>query len=149
MTPELIFSFANWLALAGWVALVLLPKRRWVTDVWCAWVLPGALAAAYTVIAAVSWGSSEGGFSSLSAVAQLFDSDWLLLAGWIHYLAFDLFVGSWVARDACRRGIRHVWVVPSLVLTFLFGPAGWLSYLGVRAALASSPPAGASALATE
>jgi hypothetical protein len=73
-----------------------------------------------------------GGFSSLSSVALLFQNRDLLLAGWVHYLAFDLLVGSWEVRDAQRIGIRHYLVVPCLVLTFLFGPAGWLLYLLLR-----------------
>jgi hypothetical protein len=59
----------------------------------------------------------------------------VLLAGWIHYLAFDLFVGSWEVRDAQRVGIHHLFVVPCLVLTVLFGPIGLLLYLLLRAAL--------------
>ena len=59
----------------------------------------------------------------------LFENPWLLLAGWAHYLAFDLFIGGWEVRDAQRRGIPHLLVVPALVLTFLFGPAGLLLYL--------------------
>src|SRR6266566_35749 len=64
----------------------------------------------------------------------LFSNRWLVLAGWIHYLAFDLFVGSWEVRDARERGIPHLAVVPCLLLTFMFGPAGWLAYSGVRIA---------------
>jgi len=79
---------------------------------------------------------SSGGFSSLSAVATLFTQPWLLLAGWMHYLAFDLIVGSWEVSDARERGIPHFAVVPCLVLTFMFGPAGWLAYSGLRAAYA-------------
>jgi hypothetical protein len=90
--------------------------------------------AAYVVIVAVSFGHGPGGFSSLEAVGQLFTRPWMLLAGWLHYLAFDLFVGSWMVRDAKERGIRHVLILPLLLLTFLFGPAGWLGYLGLRAA---------------
>ena len=56
----------------------------------------------------------------------------MLLAGWTHYLAFDLFIGGWEVRDAQRRGIPHLLVVPALVLTFLFGPAGLLLYLAIR-----------------
>ena len=75
---------------------------------------------------------AEGGFSSLAGVAALFREPWLLLAGWVHYLAFDMLVGNWEVRDARSRGIPHLLVVPCLVLTFLFGPAGWLLYTGVR-----------------
>jgi len=55
-----------------------------------------------------------------------------LLAGWVHYLAFDLFVGSWEARDALSHRIPHLAVIPCLLLTFLFGPAGLLLYLLLR-----------------
>ena len=71
---------------------------------------------------------SEGGFSSLAGVAALFSEPWILLAGWTHYLAFDLLVGNWEMRDATKRGIPYMLVLPCLVLTFLFGPAGWLLY---------------------
>lgn len=65
-------------------------------------------------------------------MSALFADPWMLLAGWIHYLAFDLFVGGWEVRDAQQRGIPHLLVVPALVLTFMFGPAGLLVYLGIR-----------------
>ena len=57
--------------------------------------VPAAFAALYTVLIAIHFAGSEGGFSSLPDVALLFSNPWLLLAGWIHYLAFDLLVGSW------------------------------------------------------
>jgi hypothetical protein len=79
------------------------------------------------------WGRSSGGFATLADVASLFSNRWLLLAGWIHYLAFDLLIGHWEVRDAQSRNIPHLLVVPSLALTFLFGPAGWLFYLVLRA----------------
>jgi len=128
---ETIFSVANALALVGWLLLAALPGRRWAELV-SGWVVPGLLAASYVAIIALSWGQSSGGFSSLRDVALLFENQWLLLAGWIHYLAFDLLIGGWIVRDARSRELPHPWVLPSLVLTFLFGPAGWLSYLGVR-----------------
>lgn len=81
-------------------------------------------------------GEARGGFGSLREVALLFEHDWMLLAGWVHYLAFDLFVGSWQVRDARRLGIPHAAVLPCLVLTLFLGPVGWLLYLGVRTAVA-------------
>ena len=79
------------------------------------------------------FGNATGGFGSLAGVAQLFDNEYLLLAGWVHFLAFDLFVGAWEVRDARRLSLRHVLVVPCLILTFMLGPVGLLAYLGVRA----------------
>ena len=78
------------------------------------------------------WG--PGGFGSLAAVRELFGEPGLLAAGWLHYLAFDLFVGAWIAERAARLGLPHLVVLPLLVLTFLFGPAGLLAFSLVRAA---------------
>ena len=61
-----------------------------------------------------------------------FTSPHAALAGWIHYIAFDLFVGAWEVRDARRRGIPHGWVLPALFLTLMAGPLGLLFYLLVR-----------------
>lgn len=132
MSPEQVFSIVNLVTLASWVLLVLFPRRRAVTDVIAGTAVPGALAAIYVVIVAAAWRNSSGGFSTLAEVGALFSNPWLLLAGWTHYLAFDLLVGTWVVRDAHERGVPHAFVVPCLALTFLFGPAGWLLYRGVR-----------------
>jgi hypothetical protein len=132
MSPNQIFSMANGVALCAWLLLIVLPGRQWVTRVVAGVAVPAAFAILYTVIIAVHFFGSPGGFSSLPDVALLFSNPWLLLAGWIHYLAFDLLVGSWEARDASERGIGHLFVIPCLIMTFMFGPAGWLLYLGVR-----------------
>ncbi|HEY6362753.1 MAG TPA: ABA4-like family protein [Vicinamibacterales bacterium] len=138
MSPDQLFSILNLVALTSWVLLALFPGRRIVTDVMAGTAVPAALAAIYTVIIAFAWSSSSGGFSSLSAVAALFGNQWLLLAGWTHYLAFDLLIGGWEVRDARERGVPHLFVLPCLVVTFLFGPAGWLLYRGLRATYASN-----------
>jgi hypothetical protein len=134
MSPNDAFLVLNWIALAAWVLLALLPGKRVVTDLVAGKVVPALLAVVYVAIVAANWMGSEGSFSSLSGVSTLFANPWLLVAGWTHYLAFDLFVGSWEVRDARERGIPHLLVVPCLVLTLMFGPAGWLLYLAVRSA---------------
>jgi len=133
MTAENVFSLANMLAALTWVVLVIFQRRRWATDV----VVIAAVAlfaAAYVLIIAPRWLGSHGSFSSLNGVAMLFSDPWLLLGGWIHYLAFDLLVGRWEAQDAVARGISPWLVAPCLLLTFMFGPAGWLLYQGLRRA---------------
>lgn len=129
LDPDLAFRVANLLALAGWLALAVSPPgRRWTPRVWqlSGWVLPLLLALGYVALLLGHWG--PGGFGSLAEVRQLFERPGLLAAGWLHYLAFDLFVGTWIARDAARRGLPHLAVLPCLALTFLFGPAGLLAY---------------------
>ena len=132
MAPEQVFSIANLVATFGWILLVILPRQRWVTEILTSVVVPTVFAVVYVAIVVTTFGRTPGGFSTLAAVATLFTSPWALLAGWIHYLAFDLLIGTWEARDARKRGVPHLLLVPCLVLTFLFGPAGWLLYMGVR-----------------
>jgi hypothetical protein len=77
----------------------------------------------------------KGGFSSLAGVISLFKSPRVVLVGWIHFLAFDLMVGLYIATDAARVGIVHWWLLPVLFLTLMFGPMGLLLYLVIRAAI--------------
>ena len=132
MTPQQIFAITNTVAVVGWILLAVLPGRRWVTEVVTGKALPMFFAVVYVAIAVAVFPGAEGSFSTLDGVATLFSNPWLLLAGWLHYLAFDLFVGSWEVRDSRARGIPHWLVVPCLFLTFMFGPTGWLLYLIVR-----------------
>jgi hypothetical protein len=132
MTPEQLFSALNLLALVAWILLAAIPRPRWVASAVAGLAIPILLAVAYVTLIATSWGGAEGGFSTLADVARLFANPWLLLAGWTHYLAFDLLIGTWEVTDARTRGVPHLLVVPCLALTFLFGPAGWLLYLIVR-----------------
>ena len=131
MTAEHLFSTLNLVTMAAWLPLVFVPRMRWATTV-VPVVMPSLLAVTYVVLVAATLPQSEGGFSSLAGVRALFDDPWALLAGWTHYLAFDLFIGGWEVRNAQRRGIPHLLVVPALVLTFFLGPGGLLLYLAVR-----------------
>lgn len=133
MTPERLFALLNPLALAGWLILVFAGRMRWAARVVSGVVIPLAIAILYAYLIAAHWGETPGGgFGTLDAVATLFSNRWLLLAGWIHYLAFDLFIGSWEVRDAQAHGISHWMVIPCLALTFMFGPAGLLLYFLIR-----------------
>ena len=107
MSPEQVFSIANTIALISWLLLVVAPRRRWVTETATSRVVPSLFAVLYVGIIGSMFGGAEGGFSTLTGVAALFTNRWLLLAGWVHYLAFDLLIGTWEVRDARERGIPH------------------------------------------
>lgn len=131
MTPETLFSLGNMLAVLGWLSLLALPFRP-AANLWLAGrIIPGLLAVTYLVLIIWRVPGSDGGFGSLAAVARLFADPWLLLAGWLHYLCFDLFIGAWVCRHAAARGLSRLRVLPWLPLTFLFGPVGLLGYLAM------------------
>ncbi|MBC6698258.1 ABA4-like family protein [Hymenobacter sp. BT190] len=134
-TPDALFALANPVALLGWALLVLAPRWRFTRLLVLSGALPLLLAVAYALLIGGHYlGShgSEGGFSSLQDVALLFRNPWALLAGWVHYLCFDLSVGIWESLDARRRGVPHLLLVPCLLLTFLFGPVGLLLYAVAR-----------------
>lgn len=128
---ETTFSACSTLALVGWLVLILAPRSRYARL--AAGVgIPLALSVVYAVLIARYFPSADGGFGSLAEVTRLFANPALLLAGWVHYLAFDLFIGGWEVRDAGRHGVPHMVVIPCLVLTFMLGPIGLLTYFAVR-----------------
>ena len=77
---------------------------------------------------------APGGFGSLAEVRKLFGKDELLLAGWVHYLAFDLFIGAWESRDSQRLQIPRLVMIPCYLMTFMLGPIGLLFYFAIRTA---------------
>ncbi len=134
-TPDQLFRIANGVALLAWIALWCSPPAaRWTRPVWriTGRAVPLALALLYAALLGMYW-RGEGGFGSIEEVHQLFDVPGALVAGWVHYLAFDLFVGTWIAQRGAQLGIGHVWLVPVLVLTFAFGPLGLLAFVLLRA----------------
>ena len=133
MNPDQIFSIASFIALLAWLGLLFLPRARVITDVLAPIIIPCLLAAAYVIILARFFDAAGfSKFSTLEGIASLQGSPWLLLAGWLHYLAFDLFVGSWEVRTARQEKIPHLAIVPSLLATFLAGPAGLLLFVMTR-----------------
>jgi len=129
MDWELLFSTGGQVAMVGWLILIFAPRRWPVLNVVPRLILPGVLSLGYTVLILVYFARADGGFGSLAAVKALMASDPVLLAGWVHYLAFDLFVGGWIAVRSDRLGISRVVQAPILIATFLFGPLGLLIHL--------------------
>ncbi len=136
MTLETIFLVCNNGVLPAWLLLAIAPNWSWtqkiVHQIW----IPILLGSVYLGVLATSPATpSAGGFSSLDGVMTLFTSPHFALVGWVHYLAFDLFVGAWEVRDAKRHSIPHLFVVPCLVMTLMLGPIGLLAYLVLRFAM--------------
>ena len=134
---EAFFAVTNTLALVAWVLLAALPGRRLVSGVLCAAVVPGVLAAAYAAVVGWKLATSPppGDLTTLAGLRGAFADDWVLAAAWTHYLAFDMVVGAWIARDAVRLGIPWPVRTVALVFTFLMGPVGFLVHLLARLTL--------------
>ncbi len=132
MSAETLFAICNTLVLPGWLLLVVMPRWKWTTTVITSVIMPFLLGLVYLYLVLVYFGKAGGDFGSLAGVTELFQNPYILLAGWLHYLAFDLFIGSWEVRDAQRLGMSHWLVIPCLALTFMFGPIGLGLYFIIR-----------------
>jgi nitrogen fixation-related uncharacterized protein len=132
MDPDLMFRLGNLVALAGWVALLASPWLPVISDRIAATLIPVLLAVAYVAVLLAFWSRGQGGFDTLDNVALLFGVREMVLAGWLHFLAFDLFIGAWETRTARAERIPFLLVLPCLAATFLFGPAGFLLFTAIR-----------------
>jgi hypothetical protein len=135
LTAEQLFGFAGQAASIGWLILVFLPRRINFLFFIPQYFIPFGLSLLYAGLALTYLNSGEGGFGSIGDVRKLFQNDFALLAGWIHYLAFDLFVGAWIARSSDEIGLSRLIQAPILIATFMFGPVGLVLFLSIRAAL--------------
>lgn len=132
MELEQVFTIVNSTAFFCWIFLFIFLKKKWIFKVIFSGVFVlMALTYLFFIIQGLG-GESQGGFDSLANVKSLFSSDEAVLAGWIHYLVFDLFVGMWIAQDGTKRGINRWILLPSLLGTFMLGPVGLLLYIIIR-----------------
>ena len=136
-----LFSFNNGLAMVAWVLLLAFPRKPLTHSV-ILYLGVALLCLIYTICFAllvagkVDPGGAAGAggldLTSIAGVRQFFLSDAGLVIGWTHYLAFDLFTGLWIARDADAKGFSRLVQVPFLLATFLAGPIGLLAWLALR-----------------
>ena len=119
MPLDILFSIASALAAVGWLLLILRP--RGITQLVAGVGIPLTISALYLALIVLYGPGAKGGFGSLTGVSLLFSAPGLLLAGWVHYLAFDLFIGAWEVRDAQKHDIPHLFLIPCLLLTFMLG----------------------------
>lgn len=133
MTLETLFKIANYSVLPFWVLLAVAPRSLWTQRLVHGPVVVLFLAPLYAYLL-FGHGSSaeEANMTSLFGVVAAFSVPHVTLAGWIHYLIFDLFVGAWEIRDSQRLGISHWLVLPCLFFTLMLGPIGLLLYVLVR-----------------
>jgi len=134
MTPDFMFSVLSTGILVFWLFLFVLPNWRGTQLLVHSVAAPIGLGVAYAWFLTAGLGTEGGSLSSLEGVQAFFANPNAALAGWIHYLVFDLFIGAWEVRDARRRGISHIFVIPCLFFTLMAGPIGLLAYLMVRLA---------------
>lgn len=136
MNSDVLFSITNSVALFGWILLIVAPEWRFLRTVIINTLIPILLGAVYFYLIVVHYGAmQEGGFGSIDELLILFSNRDLILLGWVHYLAFDLFIGTWEYFDAKKHGINRFLIIPCQLLTFLAGPVGLVLYIALRAVI--------------
>lgn len=125
MDADSLFTWASAAVMPGWLILIFAPRGRWPwLDHIPALILPLGLSALYAGLILTHFHGAGGGFGSIAQVRALFASDFGLLAGWVHYLAFDLMIGAMMAGQMDRLGLSRLSQAPLLAMIFLFGPLG-------------------------
>ena len=148
MPWDAIFGYANLYAMLCWTVLAFAPKREQIVP-YLFYASCGVLASTYAVLIVslmagfINDGGARGGpsadFTTLAGIMAIFDTPGGASIGWIHYLAFDLFVGIWAARNADRRGINRIIQVPILFFILMAGPLGLVLYLILRQFVGTKP----------
>lgn len=133
MTPSEVFSIANLIAMPMWALMVFLPKWKITNFLIDTKLIPIILSIIYLIYIVISLMQGGGmDFSSLQSVMKLFTSEHAVLAGWVHYLVFDLLVGMWIINENKKLGIHHLLIVPCLLASFMLGPIGFLLFVTIK-----------------
>lgn len=139
MPINFTFDIEGQIVMLGWIVLILAPRRWNLLGMVPRLAVPLMLSAIYTVLVGANFVASGGGYDSLDAVRRLFANDGMLLAGWTHYLAFDLIVGALCADRMDRVGLPRILQAPLLVIVFMFGPIGFLLTIIAEGVLRVAP----------
>ena len=138
---DLLFRASNLLVLPIWALMILLPRRRWTVRIIRSPLVSAAPAILYAALVLPRLGAIWPAVArpTLAGVEALLGSPVGATIAWVHFLAFDLFVGRWIYLDSLERRISSWLMAPVLFLTLMLGPAGFLLYLAVRSIRAASP----------
>lgn len=130
MTTETLFTLANTSMLFFWFCLIALPKTK-ITETLIAYpYVPLGLSFFYLFFMRQGSGLAEADFSTLDGILTLYKNSTpeMAAAGWMHYLAFDFWVGAWMLRESQKKNLPQGLIILPLLSTFLLGPVGVLLY---------------------
>lgn len=135
MNPETLFLILNNLVAIVWILMIFAPKWKVTQAIISTFSVVLILSVTYSILIISSFGTLDFmDFTSLQGIMNLLQhSDaWGSSALWYHFLAFDLFVGTWILKDAQKLSIPHFLIIPCLFFTFMLGPLGFVLYQLVK-----------------
>ena len=130
-----LFRLSNLLVLPFWGLMILLPRWRWTQRIMRSPWVSAAPALLYVVLVLPRLGTIWPAVTkpTLAGIAALLGSPEGATIAWVHFLAFDLFLGRWIYLDSRERRLSALLMAPILFFTLMLGPLGFLTYLLVRA----------------
>jgi ABA DEFICIENT 4-like len=143
-----IYDLSRFIVIPGWLLLAAsLIRRDWGPKLWpiTQFVCPALLCILYLLMV---WDGRHGfdangigTFFSLEGVGCLYRNPSALNAGWLHFLALDLFAATWIVREGLERGLPRWLLFLLLPLIMMLAPAGLLLYIILRFAIRPKPAA--------
>ena len=130
MNYEIIFNIYNTGILIFWFFLLVFPKSKLTQKMTDFPWIPLVIAFGYIYFLGTSDSIFSVDFSSLSGLTEMFQNSNPrgVAAGWLHYLAFDFWVGCWILRDSQKKGVKHAFIIFPMLCTFMVGPVGIIVY---------------------
>jgi hypothetical protein len=133
MNADSLFQLASIIAAVGWIILLIASPFWPGYDKFVVGIIVTLLALIYSFLNFSNFHVSDlKAFGSLEGIFGLYKNPYILLAGWVHFLAFDLFVAVWIKKNSVKYGIGHLWVVIPIFFTCMLGPLGFLLYILIR-----------------
>ena len=131
---NIVFQASNLLVMPFWLLMIFAPRWVWTRRIIGSPLvsLPAALLYAVLVLPNVLSLLPALANPSLTGIAALLGTPQGATIAWVHFLAFDLFVGRWAYLDSLKNGINVFVMAVMLFLILMFGPLGFAVYLGVR-----------------
>jgi len=140
---DTLFQLSNLLVLPFWALMILLPRWRWTMRILRSPFVSATPALVYAALVLPRLGSIWPAIAkpAVTGVATLLATPEGATIAWVHFLAFDLFIGRWIYLDSRERQLSALLIAPILFFALMLGPLGFLSYLLVRR-IATSREAG-------
>lgn len=130
--PSYFYYVVMALATAGWLALIVFPRQPWANFWFSGLAIPLSLCMIYMYMLVTYWflppAARLSQFFSLEGVYAMFGNNGLLLVGWINLISMDLVAGAWMTRKAAQIRMPYIYLLPCLVMTFIFAGFGFTMF---------------------
>ena len=137
-TIEMIYMWLNIGVIPFWLMLIIFPQTK-VCGLFVTSIIPTfILAGVYVYLLYIFFFSGDDFdknfilYLSFYDLAELFESNEFLILFWTHFLAINLFCGSWIVRDSQRFYMSKILIFFPLIITYFIGPLGLFMYWVIR-----------------